>query len=95
MITIAILAMPISADAQSGHNVTPFYPSEDITFENDHQKYDSLGNAYLEAGDTSMAIYYLQKFIDAHPDATPMKNTVQKLKKLYISHNQSFYLKED
>lgn len=55
---------------------------------------DSLGDEYLQAGDTSMALYYYQAFLDANPHEEQIKTAINKFRKLYISYNQSFYLKE-
>ena len=58
------------------------------------QKCDSLSDAYLQTGDTSMAIYYLDKFLEANPHEEQTKTAIKKFRKLYSQHSNSFYLRE-
>ena len=54
---------------------------------------DSIANAYLQEGDTSMAIYYYQQYVDAHPEDVDHKNILLRQIKMY-NRRQSFYLSD-
>lgn len=84
---IAALAIPavINATAQGGKTTT---------IELQPKQYDSLGNHYLFNSDTSMAIYYYQKYVDKMPEDINKAKSLDKLRKLYVKNNQSFYLGE-
>ena len=84
---IAALVIPVvlKTTAQGGR--------EAVT-EREVKQYDSLGDHYLFNSDTSMAIYYYQKYVDKMPEDTNKAKSLQKLRKLYVKNNQSFYLGE-
>lgn len=79
------------ASAQDGKKIQPDFTD---TVPDDKSKCDSLGDAYLQAGDTSMALYYYEKYLEAYPNEEQTKTAVQKYRRLYTHRNRAFYLNE-
>lgn len=92
--TVCVIALPYITHAQNGQKLVSISTSVTEYLINNCEKCDSLGDAYLQNGDTSMALYYYEKYLDANPYEEQTKTAVQKFRRLYSSHNQSFYLKE-
>ena len=80
-----VAAIVFNATAQNGKRAVT---------EQEVKQYDSLGDHYLFNSDTSMAIYYYQKYVDNMPGDKNKAMSLDKLKKLYVKNNQSFYLGE-
>jgi hypothetical protein len=93
---VVVIAVLITGDnaatAQSGTKLREPLPSISDVYADQCRLCDSLADAYLFAGDTSMAIYYYQQYIDAHSDESELAGSVIKLKKLFYNRRQSFYL---
>jgi tetratricopeptide (TPR) repeat protein len=51
-----------------------------LLFPGDANVYDSLGEAYLKAGDTAMAIDNYQKVLELQPDNANAKTMLEKIK---------------
>src|SRR5687768_9175187 len=89
-----IISSPFLMNAQQGQKMHSPLPNLEDIYANDCQKCDSLGEAYLLDGDTSMALYYFNLFLDANPHHDETRSDAQKFKKLYSKYSNSFYLKE-
>lgn len=59
------------------------------------QLYDSLGDAYMFKGDSSMALYCYGKAIQLNTALNGNLKSYDKLKKYYQQQESSFYLKEE
>jgi hypothetical protein len=78
----------------SAQKVIPVDKSLDDALANRCEKCDSLGDAFLQTGDTSMALYYFNNFLEANPHEEQTKTAIKKFRKLYTRYSNSFYLKE-
>jgi hypothetical protein len=83
----AICKIPYAQDGKKLRYPTP----DNQVYHNQCQQCDSIALEYLVAGDTSMAIYYYQQYVDAHPEDVAKKDMLQRQTRLYNSR-QSFYL---
>ena len=80
--------------AQNGSKIVPVFVKADPIVDKDGKVYDSLGEAYLQSGDTSMALYYFDKYLEANPHEEQTKTAIKRFRKLYTRYSNSFYLKE-
>ena len=85
LVAAMVIPMVLKTTAQGG---------KEAVAEREVKQYDSLGNHYLFNSDTSMAIYYYQKYVDKMPGDINKARSLRKLRKLYVKNNQSFYLGE-
>src|SRR5688572_4881330 len=91
--TIVLLISHKAADAQNGQRLREPAPDLTTTIGDPCHRCDSLANSYLQAGDTSMAIYYYQQYVDAHPEDIDHKNMLLHQVRMY-NRRQSFYLSD-
>jgi hypothetical protein len=79
--------------AQSGQKLREPIPDVSTVNADECRLCDSLAHAYLASGDTSMAIYYYQQYVDAHPEDIEHKNILLHQVRMY-NRRQSFYLSD-
>jgi len=80
--------------AQDGKKINTPPHHNDVIAAGNCSACDSLGDEYLAAGDTSMAIYYFQQYITAHMQDDEKRKAVIKLHRIYNKRRQSFYLED-
>lgn len=92
--TCLVITSPYLAKAQNGQKLNSGLILGGNYLYNECVACDSLGDVYMQSGDTSMALYYYQLYLEAHPSDEQTKNATNKFRKVYTIHNRSFYLKE-
>jgi len=88
------LCLSLSAAAQDGKKLQEPAPDPYDPLADQCRLCDSMADAYLAVGDTSMAIHYFQMYADSHQNEYDRKNAATKLRRLFYSRRQSFYLED-
>jgi len=83
----------ITVYAQDGKKIREQMPANIGDYDNRCKSCDSVGDAYLYAGDTSAALYYYRLYLEAYPDDAEIKHTLIKQNRLF-NKRQSFYLSD-
>lgn len=92
LVSANILVCATGLIAQDGKKFREPAPNIDNAYVDRCRLCDSLAGVYLLAGDTSMAMYYYQQYIDAHFEEVGKNNTFISPRVSTYDQTHSFYL---
>jgi hypothetical protein len=91
LICAALTAGSHLLTAQDGKKMRNAHPGIANVYADNCAPCDSLAHAYLDAGDTSMALYYFSQYLEGRDNEFDRKQSVNQLRSRYLNTKKSFY----